>query len=53
MTVIQARTVSFIERLASDLNEKHLELAAFPDSVIRIRQAIRDEDIGPDEALSR
>ncbi len=40
----QAAAVSFIERLVQDLNDKRLELPAFPDSVIRIQQAVKDED---------
>ena len=40
----QTAAVSFIGRLAQDLNDKKLELPAFPDSVIRIQQAVRDEN---------
>jgi len=40
----QTAAVSFIGRLAQDLNDKKLELPAFPDAVIRIQQAVQDED---------
>jgi HD-like signal output (HDOD) protein len=47
----QATAISFIERLAQDLNDKQLELPAFPDSVIRVQQAVRDPDIDAEDIV--
>ena len=48
----QEATALFIERLAQDLNDKRLELPAFPDSVIRIQQAVQDENKDVDDIVN-
>ena len=41
---VQAATLTFMEQLSEDLADKHLELPAFPDAVIRIQLALQAED---------
>lgn len=48
---VQEATALFIERLAQDLNDKRLELPAFPDSVIRIQQAVQDRNKDVDDIV--
>ncbi len=47
----QGATAAFVAQLAQDLNDKRLELPAFPDSVIRIRQAVQDENKDIDDIV--
>lgn len=42
---------SFVQQLASDLNKGELELPMFPDSVIRIQQAFRTEEVNLDDVV--
>ena len=41
----------FVQILAGDLNKDNLELPMFPDSVIRIQQAFRAEEVDIDEIV--
>ncbi len=41
----------FVQQLAIDLNQDNLELPMFPDSVIRIQQAFRAEEVDLDEVI--
>jgi len=41
----------FVQQLARDLNKGELELPLFPDSVLRIQQAFRKEDVDIDEIV--
>ena len=41
----------FVQQLAVDLNQDNLELPMFPDSVIRIQQAFRSEEVDLDEVI--
>jgi HD-like signal output (HDOD) protein len=43
--------LTFTQRLALDLNSKRLELPAFPDSVIRIQHALKDESKEVDDLV--
>ena len=49
--ISQTAGMRFTQRLALDLNRKNLELPAFPDSVIRIQQALKDENKGVDDLV--
>ena len=49
---VQATSLLLVERLAADLNDKRLELPAFPDSVVRIQQTIRDERKDIDDVVA-
>jgi len=42
---------SFVQQLAGDLNNGNLELPMFPDSVIRIQQVFRAEEVDVDEVV--
>jgi len=42
---------SFVQQLAGDLNNDNLELPMFPDSVIRIQQVFRAEEVDVDEVV--
>ena len=42
---------AFVQQLAADLNKGELELPLFPDSVLRIQQAFRKEDVDVDEIV--
>jgi len=41
----------FVQQLAGDLNKGNLELPMFPDSVVRIQQAFRNEEVDVDEIV--
>jgi len=41
----------FVQQLAGDLNRGNLELPMFPDSVVRIQQAFRVEEVDIDEIV--
>ena len=41
---VQARALTFIEQLIQDLEDKQLELPAFPDAVVRIQLALQSDD---------
>lgn len=41
----------FVQQLAVDLNQDNLELPMFPESVIRIQQAFRAEEVDLDEVI--
>lgn len=41
----------FVQQLAGDLNQDSLELPMFPDSVIRIQQAFRAEEVDIDDIV--
>lgn len=42
---------SFVQQLAGDLNKGNLELPMFPDSVIRIQQVFRAEEVDVDNVI--
>jgi HD-like signal output (HDOD) protein len=41
----------FVQQLAEDLNRGDLELPVFPDSIVRIQQALRSEEVEVDEIV--
>ena len=41
---IQATALTFVTQLAEDLEDKRLELPAFPDAVIRVQLALQSDD---------
>ncbi len=44
MPTVQARAFTFMEQLSRDLEDKHLELPAFPDAVIRVQVALQSDE---------
>jgi HD-like signal output (HDOD) protein len=50
-TSAQAVGFSFVERLAQDLRDQHMELPGFPEAVLRIQRALQSPDTSTDDIV--
>ena len=50
-TSAQAVGFGFVERLAQDLRDQHMELPGFPEAVLRIQRALQSHDTSTDDIV--
>jgi HD-like signal output (HDOD) protein len=50
-TSAQAVGFGFVERLAQDLRDQHMELPGFPEAVLRIQRALQSADTSTDDIV--